>query len=88
MQLKSKQWLRKRDHLGDKNDRRLGLADTAARIVEDESETNDACGANLSVTTRSIGNPFEIVSADGTAIIHVSSWIWDRDKEIVSKRQQ
>lgn len=56
--------------LGDEDDRGLGFADTAARIAEDETETDDACGADFSVATRSVGNPFEIVGADGTAIIH------------------
>lgn len=58
--------------LGDEDEGRLGFADAAARIAEDETETDDACGADFSVATRSVGNPFEIVGADGTAIIHCS----------------
>lgn len=59
--------------LGHKDGLRFTLADTAMGISTDETEANNAGGADLPMATWTIGNPLKCLSTDSTAIIHCFS---------------
>ena len=58
-------------NLSDEDDVGHSLADAAAAIVTDEAETSDARGADVPVTTGAVSNPFQIVSTNRTAVVHL-----------------
>jgi len=58
-------------YLGNKDEITFGLTDAATSIITDETETSDTGGANLTMQTRSVRNPFQWFGANSTTIIHV-----------------
>lgn len=58
-------------YLGNKDEITFGLTDAATSIITNETETSNAGGANLTMQTRSVRNPFQWFGADSTTIIHV-----------------
>ena len=59
--------------LGDKDDLRFTLANAATGISTDETEANNAGGADLPVATGSICDPLKCLGTNSTAIIHCFS---------------
>lgn len=69
-------------YLGDKDDLRFTLADAAMGISTDETEANNAGGADLSMATVPICYPLKCLRTDSTAIVHSVSSLFCKTEHI------